>query len=30
MLKERLTVARQRIEALFAEIANPEPRATTR
>jgi Cytochrome c7 and related cytochrome c/Cytochrome c554 and c-prime len=30
MLKERLNVARQRIEALFAEIANPNPQATTR
>jgi cytochrome c7-like protein/cytochrome c554/c'-like protein len=30
MLKERLSVARQRIEALFAEIANPKPQAATR
>jgi len=29
-LKERLSVARQRIEALFTEIANPKPQATQR
>ena len=29
-LKERLSVARQRIEALFGEIANPRPQATQR
>lgn len=29
-LKERLSVARQRIEALFGELVNPEPRATVK
>jgi hypothetical protein len=28
MLKERLSVAQQRIQALFTELANPAPRAS--
>jgi hypothetical protein len=30
IVKERLAVARQRIEALLGELANPKPQATTR